>query len=66
MQNGMRVVATRDGQRDYNTYADAERQARSGEAGEIVNHSDSHGLTYEVRFDGGRTAWFDPDELSAL
>jgi len=39
---------------------------KSNVIGEILRHSDSHGLCYEVRHEDGTTGWYDPSELTDL
>lgn len=49
------------GVRDFNT--DVVLCRRPNAWGNIVGHSDGHGLCYEVRHDDGVRAYYDPDEL---
>jgi hypothetical protein len=45
-------------------YAPQARLRRRPDAwGDIVGHSDGHGLCYEVRHSDGTRAFYDPDEL---
>jgi hypothetical protein len=43
-----------------------DRQGREGQEGVVTDYSNSHGLCFEVRFEDGATAWFEPAELTRL
>lgn len=64
ISNGTKVHAVKKGKRDYSAEGDVKRGLLSGCVGEVISHSDSHGLCYQVKFEGGDMAWFDPDELT--
>jgi hypothetical protein len=44
----------------------ADRQGREGQEGVVTDYSNSHGICFEVRFEDGATAWFEPAELTRL
>ena len=39
---------------------------RPGQTGEIVKHSNSHGLCFEVLHKDGTSGWYESDELDVL
>jgi len=45
---------------------DARQHCRWGVSGKIVDHSDSHGLCYQVEHEDGTVAWYEPRELKTL
>jgi len=48
--------------RDYT--AEGQQLRRPGAVGEVIGHSDGHGLCWKVRHEDGSTAHYDPDELT--
>lgn len=43
--------------------AEGRLKRKPNQIGTIVEHSDSHGLCYHVKYEAGGSGWFDPDEL---
>ncbi|KKK75189.1 hypothetical protein LCGC14_2876240 [marine sediment metagenome] len=61
-------VRTRDDlvpeNKEYQRKAWAKR--KPGMIGEIVKHSNSHGLCFEVLHNNGSSGWYEPDEVDVL
>lgn len=46
--------------------AEGQLKRKPNQIGTIVEHSDSHGLCYYVKYETGGSGWFDPDELTLI
>lgn len=46
--------------------AEGQLKRKPNQIGTVVDHSDSHGLCYQVNYETGGSGWFDPDELTLI
>ena len=67
LANGTSVETTSENSTLVTEWADGVREQRQwGETGEIIDHSDSHGLAYLVRHVDQKSGWYDPSEFRVL
>lgn len=63
IQIGDRVVV------EYDSMLDSEwpkRAAHDAQTGKVIARHDSHGLCFEVEFEGGASAHYEPSELTLV
>ncbi len=66
---GTRVKTIQEDKRVIQSYGGKRESVQWGVEGEVLCHSDCHGLCYYVRHDDGRSvtyAWYEPTELKVI
>lgn len=62
--SGTIITTTRENPELINEWTpEAKAKRRWGVRGEVIGHSDSHGLCYAVKHSDGEKAWYDPSEF---
>ena len=62
---GTKVKTVKDtGSKDWSD--PTRKDTKWGVQGEIVNHSDSHGLVYLIQHDCGGTGWYETAEIEQV
>ena len=55
-----------DDQSEYTPASHADRTARIGQTGKVVDMNNANGQTYEILFKDGLTNWFSPNEVEPV
>lgn len=66
IENGTKVKTVKPEVESNDWVPEALASRKWGVTGEVVKHSDSHGLCYGVRHDDGSAGWYEPRELEIL